>query len=142
MSQQSFEFHKYISNIEKLMIDWYNLNSLTFSHPTNLGSAREHFIGDVLTKFLPESVVVGSGEIIGGGKRSGQQDLIIYRSDFPVITGFGSVNTYLADGVIATIEVKSDLTTGNPNGLTGAFSNIKKVLELGYQAAKTKGTDE
>jgi hypothetical protein len=92
--------------------------------------------------FLPKSVIVGSGEIIDGdGKRSGQQDVIIYRADFPVITSLTPINAYLAEGVIATVEVKSDLSTGEPS-LLSAFSNVQKVLSLMKAAEIISGSDD
>ncbi|HWQ03956.1 MAG TPA: DUF6602 domain-containing protein, partial [Longilinea sp.] len=103
--------------------------------------AREYFIKEVLLKFLPSSVVVGSGEITDGDNRSGQQDIILYRADFPVIKGFNDVNLYLIEGTIATIEVKSDLTTGQPNGLSSAFSNLAKVSLLKNQAIQLTGSE-
>jgi hypothetical protein len=142
MSKESFDFLGYCDSLEKVMLAWHDHSRQTFKHSGNLGSAREYFIGEILNRFLPGSVVVGSGEIIDGKERSGQQDIIIYRSDFPVLAGFDSVNTYLIEGVIATIEVKSDLTTGSPNGLTSAFKSAASVLSLTNQAVKLFGTDQ
>jgi hypothetical protein len=141
MPGRGFNFLEYLTSLERMMLAWHDHSFQTFKHPTNLGSAREHFIAEVLSHFLPSSVVVGSGEITDGEERSGQQDIIIYRSDFPVLTGFGSVNTYLIEGVIATIEVKSDLSSGSPNGITSAFGNVASVLSLTNQAIKLSGTD-
>lgn len=142
MSKESFDFLGYCNSLEKVMLAWHDHSSQTFKHSGNLGTAREHFIGEVLSRFLPGSIVVGSGEITDGKERSGQQDIIIYRSDFPVLAGFNSVNTYLIEGVVATIEVKSDLATGSPNGLLSAFKSAASVLSLTNQAAKLFGTDQ
>lgn len=121
------------------MVAWHDYSQEALKHSVNLGGAREHFIKEILTSFLPKSVVVGSGEITDGKQRSGQQDVIVYRSEFPVLRGFSSVNTYLIEGVIATIEVKSDLTTGNPNGLYSAFRNVATVQALNNQAIILRG---
>jgi hypothetical protein len=40
------------------------------------------------------------------------------------------VNTYLIEGVIATIEIKSNLSTGNPIGLLSAFKSVEKARSL------------
>lgn len=124
-----------------MMGEWYSYSHEVLKHSTDLGYSREHFVKEVLSSFLPKSVIFGSGEIIDGdGKRSGQQDVIIYRADFPVITSLTPINAYLAEGVIATIEVKSDLSTGEPS-LYSAFGNVKKVLSLVKAAEIISGTD-
>ena len=136
-----FNFLNYSKAIERVMGEWYSYSREVLQQSTDLGFAREHFVKDVLSGFLPKSVIVGSGEIIDGkGNRSGQQDVIIYRADFPVITSLTPVNTYLAEGVIATIEVKSDLSTGEPS-LYSAFRNVQKVLALGKAAEIISGND-
>ncbi|MFB0534176.1 MAG: DUF6602 domain-containing protein [Anaerolineae bacterium] len=140
MNGQDFNFLEYVNSIEKMMLAWHDYSQEAIKHSVKLGTVREHFIKEVLANFLPKSGVVGSGEITDGNLRSSQQDVIIYRSDFPVLTGFGSVNAYLAEGVIATIEVKSDLSTGTPNGLYSAFKNQATVLALEKRAARARGT--
>jgi hypothetical protein len=142
MNELDFDFLKYLNSLEKMMLIWYEHTQSTLKHPTILGEIREHFIKEVLEKFLPSSVIVGRGEITDGEKRSGQQDIIIYRTNFPVIKGFDSVNLYLIEGVIATIEVKSDLSTGKPNGLMTAFKNLATVSKLYNQAIPMNGTEE
>jgi hypothetical protein len=140
MGNLELNFLEYANAIEKMMGAWHEYSQETFKNSTNLGSAREHFVKEILANFLPKSVVVGSGEITDGKQRSGQQDVIVYRAEFPVLSGFNSVNTYMIEGVIATIEVKSDLSTGSPNGLYSAFQNIATVLRLNNQAVKLSGS--
>jgi hypothetical protein len=140
MSEKDFDFLKYLNSIEKMMIAWREHSQSILRNSTNLGSAREHFVKEVLSRFLPSSVVIGSGEITDGEKRSGQQDVIIYRADFPVLRGFDDVNLYLIEGVIATIEVKSDISSGKPNGLSSAFGNLATVLSLKNQAVLLSGS--
>lgn len=136
-----FNFLSYSKAIERVMGEWYSYSREVLQQSTDLGFAREHFVKEVLSSFLPKSVVVGSGEIIDGqGNRSGQQDVIIYRADFPVITSLTPVGAYLAEGVIATIEVKSDLSTGEPS-LYSAFRNVQKVLALGKAAEIISGNE-
>jgi hypothetical protein len=139
---KDFNFLAYVTSIEKMMTAWHDYSQVVLQNSTNLGGAREHFIKEILSTFLPKGVVVGSGEITDGERRSGQQDVIIYRSDFPVLTGFGGVNTFLIEGVIATIEVKSDLSTGSPIGIISANKNVASVLSLTNTALKIKGTAE
>lgn len=46
------------------------------------------------------------------------------------MTSFTPINTYLIEGVIATIEVKSNLSTGSPNGLAAAFKGVQGVRSV------------
>lgn len=136
-----FNFLEYSSAIEQIMKEWYSYSHEVLSQSTDLGYSREHFIKEVLSSFLPKSVLIGSGEIIDGdGNRSNQQDIIIYKADFPVITSLSPVNAFLAEGVIATIEIKSDLSTGEPH-LHTAFKNVQKVLSLKKAAAIIHGDE-
>jgi hypothetical protein len=136
-----FNLLNYSKAIERVMGEWYSYSYEVLQQSTDLGYSREHFVKEIMSSFLPKSVIVGSGEIIDGqGRRSGQQDVIIYRADFPVITSLTPVGAYLAEGVIATIEVKSDLSTGEPS-LYSAFKNVQRVLSLGKAAEIISGTD-
>jgi hypothetical protein len=142
MSVHGFDFLSYGKSIEKLMSTWYAYTQEAVKQSSDLGFAREHFIKQILEGLLPRSVIIGSGEIVDGyGGRSGQQDIIIYRSDFPVITSLTPINTYLVEGVIATIEVKSNISTGSPNHLCKAFENIKRVLQLHKRAYPVNGDE-
>jgi hypothetical protein len=137
-----FSFLEYGNAIQRMMQEWYNYTSEVLEQSSDLGSVREHFVKQILSGFLPRSVIVGNGEIISGdGQRSGQQDIIIYRSDFPVITSSTPVNTYLAEGVLATIEIKSNLSTGEPH-LKSAFRSAKGALLLAKQARSLRGSRE
>jgi hypothetical protein len=136
-----FDFLKYGDAIEGMMRQWYSYSREVLRQSTDLGFAREHFVKHILSSFLPKSIVVGSGEIIDGqGRRSGQQDIIIYRADFPVVTSLTPIGAYLAEGVIATIEVKSDLSTGEPN-LQSAFKAVQRVLSLEKVAEVMSGSE-
>jgi hypothetical protein len=124
-----FNFAEYCKTTEKLMRTWYEHSASVVSQSSDLGFLREHFIGSVLANFLPKTVIVGRGEIIDGSEsgRSGQQDIILYRADFPVIASHTAVNTYLVEGVLATIEVKSDLSKED---LDAVFRSVAKVKAL------------
>ena len=137
-----FNFLEYGKSIERMMKEWYDHSREVLKQSTNLGMVREHFVSNVLSSFLPRSVIIGTGEIIDGeGRVSGQQDIVIYRADFPVITSFAPINTFLIEGVIATIEVKSDLSTGEP-ALYTAFRNVATVNSLLRAAQILSGTQD
>jgi hypothetical protein len=143
MSTHGFDLLKYGKAVERMMSEWYAYTYEVLSQSSDLGFAREHFVHNILENILPKSVIVGTGEIVDGtGKRSGQQDVIIYRSDFPVITSLTPINTYLIEGVIATIEVKSNLSTGDPNHLLSSFRSSHRVLTLEKQAHIISGNPD
>jgi hypothetical protein len=124
-----------------MMNTWYMHSKSVLEQSGDLGTVREHFIQTVLSNFLPKTVIIGKGEIIDGFEqgRSGQQDIILYRADCPVITSHTYINTYLIEGVIATIEVKSNLSKV---GLSSPFANAARVLRLKKEALKLPGGTE
>lgn len=136
-----YAFSEYCTTTERMMVSWFEHSASVLEHSGNLGTVREHFVQAVLRNFLPKTVIVGRGEIIDGTEegRSGQQDVILYRADFPVITSHTSINTYMIEGVIATIEVKSDLSR---SGLSGPFESAAKVKRLTKEALKLPGGTE
>jgi len=73
-----FNFLDYSKAIERVMSEWYSYSYEVLQQSTDLGYSREHFVKEILSSFLPKSVIVGSGEIVDGqGRGSGQQDVII-----------------------------------------------------------------
>jgi hypothetical protein len=83
-------------------------------HSLHKGTPREAFIKEFLISHLSERVAIGTGEIIDAtstpGQRRNQIDIVIYKRDYPKIDFGGGINGFLAESVVATIEVKSVLT--------------------------------
>jgi hypothetical protein len=82
-------------------------------HSLHKGTPREAFIREFLESHLNSTVAIGTGEIIDfqsqpGGKRN-QFDIVIYKRNYPRLDFGGGVNGFLAESVVATIEVKSTL---------------------------------
>src|SRR6188508_2253056 len=79
---------------------------------SSAGSEREAFVNLVLGNVIGPPFRVGTGEITDpSGAQSGQLDIVIeYGSSlsFPLLRGDAS-RLYLAEGVCAVIEVKSDI---------------------------------
>ncbi|MFI5218952.1 MAG: DUF6602 domain-containing protein [Bacteroidia bacterium] len=93
----------------------------------NLGKNRENFCSNFLANVLPPKLKINSGEVWDSvGHKTGQLDLIITRDDAPALE-FGSDNTYLAEGVFASIEVKSNLDRVK---LIEAGNTLSKVEQL------------
>ena len=76
----------------------------------NADSTRAAFIRGVLEPFLPSSYAIGSGRIIDSeGQSSDNIDIVIYRRDFPRLNLPGSLDVFLYESVLATIEVRTKL---------------------------------
>jgi hypothetical protein len=96
-------------------------------HSLHKGTPREAFIREFLDSHLSERVAIGSGEIIDSDSRPGQKrnqiDIVIYKRDYPKLDFGGGINGFLAESVVATIEVKSILD--------------KAAIKQGVQTART-----
>lgn len=112
-------------------------------HTLHRGTPREAFIKEFLINHLSEKVAIGTGEIIDSSSPPRQQrnqiDIVIYRRDYPKLDLGGGINAFLAESVVATIEVKSLLTEGELNKCIKAARNIKslkrnivRTLTVGY----------
>lgn len=122
-----FELFDYGSKIERVIKYQAEVAGL-LTHSGEVGSARELFIREFLARFLPRSIVVGHGEIVDGdGQRSRQQDVVLYRGNFPIIHTLGEASLFLAEGVLATVEVKSKLDTRE---VERAAKNIASVRAM------------
>jgi len=91
-------------------------------HSLHKGTPREAFIREFLEKHLSKKVSIGTGEIIDQksepNQPRNQYDLVIYNNDYPKLDFGGGIDAFLAESVIATIEVKSSLTK---NGIEQAI---------------------
>lgn len=79
-------------------------------HELYQDSAKETFIRVVLEQFLPDNFAVGTGRVIDSkGNKSNEQDIIIYRRDYPQLNLPGGSDIFLLESVLATIQVKTKL---------------------------------
>jgi len=113
-------------------------------HPLHKGTPRENFLKSFLIDHLSERVAVGQGEILDARTKKSdprhQNDIIIYRRNFPRITFDHSISAYLAESVVATIEVKSTLSKEELVKAVRAAHDIKQlerhdhnVVSVGYR---------
>ena len=104
------------------------------------GNEREAFINAFLSEILPPQFRFGSGDITDqSGDRSGQLDIVIefpFVPSIPIVAG-KSPRLYLAEGVLAVIEVKSDISKQWKEVLRTANSLSK--LERNYGTGFTFG---
>ncbi len=93
----------------------------------NLGANREFFCNNFLSKILPLKLSINSGEIWDSkGLKTGQLETIVTREDAPKLT-FGEREAYLAEGVFAVIEIKSNLTREKLNEAGRQLINVKNL---------------
>ncbi len=89
------------------------INALSdLNHSLSKGELRELFVSGILKSFLTEQFDIGSGIIINqAGHQSNQTDIIIYDNRIlPPFIKEQQIGVYPAESVVATIEVKSNLT--------------------------------
>lgn len=104
-------------------------------HPLTKGTAREIFIRNFLEDIYPNKYIFGDGEIIDSQDGiSNQADVVIYDEKFPVLE-YGPSKHFLVEGVLAHIEVKSNLS-GN---LNDALSKSKSVKNLSIPVSPMDG---
>lgn len=79
-------------------------------HELYQDSATETFIRVVLEQFLPDNFGIGAGRVIDAhGNKSTEQDIVIYRRDYPQLNLPGGTDIFLYESVLATIQVKTKL---------------------------------
>lgn len=78
------------------------------------GLERELFIHYALSHIIAPPFRIGSGDVTDlSGRRSGQLDIVIEYGNsisFPLVCAENAPRLYLAEGVCAAIEIKSDLS--------------------------------
>ena len=120
----------HLEYVERVLLAKSEIAALA-GHPVHKGTAREAFIKEFLNEHLSERVGIGQGEIINAksqtGDRRNQQDIILYRKDYPKIIIGSGVTGFLAESVVATIEVKSVLTKDALKRVIPIAHNVKKL---------------
>ena len=113
-------------------------------HTLHKGTPREAFIRQFLQDHLSETIAIGTGEIIDCNSKPreprNQIDIVLYRRSYPKLDFGGGISGFLAESVIATIEVKSLLdfaamrqsiqTAKNVKALT---RNVTTAFTVGFQ---------
>jgi len=103
------------------------------------GVEREHFINTFLREVLPSSFRFGSGDITDtANNKSGQVDVVV---EYPFLPSLPAVSNgprlYLAEGVAAVIEVKSDVAAQWSE--VEAMAASVKELTRDFRATVTMG---
>lgn len=77
-------------------------------HNPTTGMAREFFVSEILQAFLPQAAHIGQGKIVHSDERLSKQiDIVVYDGRCPQFRVDNRSSLYLAEGVIAAIEIKS-----------------------------------
>ncbi len=80
------------------------------SHWLTDGEFKEGIIRSMLSQRLPDCVKIGRGFILTDSGPTTQIDILLYRSDFPVIFRDGELVLITPDAVLGVVEVKSRVT--------------------------------
>lgn len=101
------------------------------------GQERATFIDQFLSKALPPAYRFGTGDATDvAGRRSGQLDVVIENPFTPSLPlPAGASRLYLAEGIAAVVEVKSDVA----NQWNDAKQTASKLAEL-YRGAMVSST--
>lgn len=138
-----------VGNIQKPFGEWaksiqsrldyeYQASKSILTHGSVLGAVREGVVRDILAKFLPSAIEIGTGQVVDvTGKLSDQVDIIIAKDNTPVFRFEGGMSAFLYETVLATVEVKSMMYRDK---LKEALENSKSVKNLTYMMhIKAKG---
>lgn len=102
-------------------------------HSDHKGSPREFFLFHFLRELVGEAFGIGTGEIIDEDSKPGetrrQNDIVIYDKHFPKLHLGGGCYAFFAESVIATIEVKSNLTEEKLTESLDLIHAIKKLKQ-------------
>lgn len=122
-----------VKNLIEKMNDLHGMN-----HRLTEGQLRELFVSNILNQFLTNQFSVGSGIIINRrGDQSRQMDIIVYDNRIlPPFIKEQYIGVYPAESVIATIEVKSQLSRRE---LQLAEKSARKLYSEVYNYALTNG---
>lgn len=120
----------HMARIEKKLLHEYEV-SASLGHRVNKGTAREIFIKDFLKSHLPETISIGSGEIIDSKSKPGtsrnQIDIILYKNNYPKIEFCRGMHAFFVESVAAVIEIKSILTKEDLKKAIQASRNVKRL---------------
>jgi hypothetical protein len=115
-----------LSGIHTMLLGAYAANKSMSA--SSKGVERQTFIDSFLSQVLPSHFRFGSGDATDRtGNRSGQLDVVVEYPFVPSLPIVGSEKTrlYLAEGISAVIEVKSDVA-----GQWGEVQNTARQLSV------------
>lgn len=136
--------HEHFSAHEQLLQAVASVQDTT-GHSLHKGTPREIFVREFLSQHLGRGVDVGTGEVIDSSSKAGekrnQHDVVVYRNAYPTLDIGGGIKAFLAESVIATIEVKSTLREADIRACTSVALKTKS-LEQCVKRSITYDQDE
>ena len=104
-------------------------NFIAGNHWLTDGEWRESVLRAIMAQRLPSNVNIGRGFVITEDGPTTQCDILIYRSDRPILFRQGDLAFVTPDAVVAILEVKSRATK---QVITAAISKLAAIgLKLG-----------
>ncbi len=127
-------FRAVLGNTSKILQARFD-ESRVLLHRGLKGSAREiALIMEFLKRCLPPQFACATGEVASSdGKRSSQQDVIIYHaSRCPLLYRNEDIEVVPAEGVLAVIEVKSKLDRQELTKAVGQVATAKRLKRTAF----------
>lgn len=132
------EFQKSINQELILVKDRVkNLIDIKVNHPGEDGSYREAILRNVIKRFLPNNISIGTGFVVakksGRFERTSQIDIILYDNTYPLLFQEGDFIITTPKNVKAIIEVKTTIINSNTdekNGITKIVDKARKNYEV------------
>lgn len=116
--------------VQDSLMAWFDGGSASSS--ATKGREREAFVHSFFEQILPIPYRVGSGDITDQtGQRSGQVDVVVEYAHLPSFPSPGGERLYLAEGVAAVLEIKSDVAA-KWKEIRMAAEKIKKLWVHSY----------
>lgn len=99
------------------------------NHSASIGEAAEGAFRGFLAKRLPHAFAVGEGFVFEhGGRRGLQQDIVIYDNlHHPLLVSEGRQGLFPSDTVVATVEVKANLTEQDIYDAVNKIASVKSL---------------
>jgi hypothetical protein len=98
-------------------------------HPGESGRAREQILTAFIEQLVPSSFGVSTGFVVDAlGGKSRQLDVVVYQTDYAPVFEIGRVKHFLAESVVAVLEVKAAIDS--KRDLTQALDSIASVKWL------------
>ena len=111
-------------------------NLIGDAHWGEEGRYKEAILKNIIRKFLPKNLSVGTGFILNNNNQqhiSRQLDIIIYENSLPVLFSEGDFIVTTLKNVRGIIEVKSKITPNTINGVIEQFddsiSSIRGIIK-------------
>lgn len=114
------------------------------SHAYLVGKIREIVVSDLFKPVLSDNFSIGSGKITDtNGLNSNETDVVIFsRRLIPPLMFSSDFGYYPKESVFASIEVKSNLTSGELDDAENKFKQLDKLKMMsGFYDEKHQGQD-